>query len=100
MAKSRQPKSGTAKETKITYIGGEDAPAYYSNNTRVETSRFDVRLRLGQLLEVDKENNSMTVRSVAEIRMSLVHAKVVAGFLAQQIGTYEKEHGKIPGGKK
>ena len=99
MAKRKQLKSLTAKAPKITYVGTEDVPAYYTNNTRVETSRFDVRLRFGNIIETNKETNGVTVRYLADLRMSLEHAKVIAKILAEQIRTYEETFGKIPGAK-
>lgn len=75
---------------------GGDVPVFYVNNTQVETSFWDVGLRLAVTVSVDKPRNTAQVRDLAHVRMSHQHARVLAGFLTEQLDTYEERYGRIP----
>lgn len=100
MAKSRsrrvdanRPKSHATVEE---LPGSEDAPTYYVNNTSIETSVWDVRLKLAHTVEVNPQKNLTRVKRVAEVRMSPQHARVVADFLQEHLKNYEATFGRIP----
>ena len=69
----------------------------YTNDTQIQLTPWDFRLILGQIAGVPTEKNpTITVRAVAEIRMSPQHAKKIALILMGQIAHYEKMIGPIP----
>jgi hypothetical protein len=70
--------------------------AYYTNDTEVQTGPWDVRLRLGQIAEVDSERNHAIITRVAEVRMSPQHAKRVVAILMEHLERYEAKYGPIP----
>ena len=72
-------------------------PTYYVNNTGVETSVWDVKLRLSETIDTDKDRNILRIRELAIVRMSPQHAKVVLGILSGHLKKYEQQFGKIPG---
>lgn len=81
----------------IQSVGGSDhVPTLYVNHTNIETSIWDVRLRLGETLETDRDRNILRVRELANVRMSPQHARVVLRLLAKHLENYELQFGKIP----
>ncbi len=74
----------------------ESFGSFYTNDTQVETGVWDVRMRFGLVHEVDKPNNTLMVVQVAEVRMSLEHAKRVHSILGEQLEGYQKRFGKLP----
>ena len=96
MAKAKA-KSSSRKQAKIVAQHSPEAiPVYYTNNTEIATSFWDVGMQLAVTIGVDKENNTAIVRPLAYVRMSHQHARVVADFLTQQLDEFEKHHGPIP----
>jgi uncharacterized protein DUF3467 len=73
----------------------------YANDTYIQTSPWDVRLMLGVLTELGPDQNTPSPLRVADVRMSLHHAKKVAQLLTKQISQYERDHGPLilPGDK-
>ena len=70
--------------------------SYYTNNTQVETGVWDVRFRFGVVDEFDKANNIIHAVHVAEVRMSLEHAKRIHTILTEQLDRYQARFGKLP----
>jgi hypothetical protein len=61
---------GPTPSHRLEYVPREtDVPTLYVNNIQVETSVWDVRLRLGETIETDRENNITRVREIANVRM-------------------------------
>jgi hypothetical protein len=92
---SRQ-RNDTGGTVTVTREEPQHVPTYYTNHTEVETSLWDVRLTLAESIEVDHENRILKVRSLANVRMSPQHARVVAGLLLAQLENYERQFGRIP----
>lgn len=89
-------------QKKATVVLANEAPAvptYYSNNTAVETSIWDVCLKFAETVETDRENNITKVRELARVRMSPQHARVVLGILTRHLEKYERDFGVIPTGR-
>jgi hypothetical protein len=76
-------------------VPGKDFAAYYTNDTQVQTTPWDVRLMFGILADVDPEEGVATVERVADVRMSLQHAKKVAAILTEQLRQHEARIGYI-----
>jgi hypothetical protein len=66
---------------------------YYSNDTYVQWTPWDVRLMFGVLTETGPDQRRPIPVRVADVRMSLHHAKRVAQLLTNTIADYEREHG-------
>lgn len=67
----------------------------YANDTYVQTSAWDVRLMFALLTEHGVDQNTPAPLRVADVRMSLHHAKRVAELLTSQIQQYERVHGPL-----
>jgi hypothetical protein len=67
----------------------------YVNDTYVQRTPWDVRLMLAILTELGANQNEPTPLRVADVRMSLHHAKKLALLLTKQIEDYEREHGAL-----
>lgn len=70
--------------------------SYYSNDTQLQTTPWDVRFIFGLIAELDAKNGQVRVEQVAEVRMSPQHAKRIVALLQQQLQTYEAKIGAIP----
>jgi hypothetical protein len=68
---------------------------FYANDTQVQTSVFDVRLTFGVIADVSVKDNRAVIHRVADVRMSLHHAKMVAAILTEQIHKYEAQVGTL-----
>lgn len=78
-------------ERKVVHSG--EAPRYYTNNTEIGMTSFDLSLKFALIESADAE--SMHVADQAIISMSLHHAKAVAGILVTYIKQFEKQHGPL-----
>jgi hypothetical protein len=100
MSKTISPKTATSTEkpTRTVQIITAEAsvPTYYANNTAVETTVWDIRLKFAETLENDRESNITKVRELAYVRMSPQHARVIAGILNTHLEHYEAQYGRIP----
>ncbi len=81
---SREAVVAAPKAATVELVGSE-GPSFYTNNTSVETTLWDVRLRFAETLQIDREKNLIRAREVASVRMSPQHAKVVARLLTEQL---------------
>lgn len=70
--------------------------AYYANDTQIQTSPWDVRLMFGQIVEVEPEKNRAVILRIADVRLSLEHAKRITKILVQQLAQFEATFGVIP----
>lgn len=76
-------------------VTGKDFAAYYSNDTQVQTTPWDVRFMFGVIADIDPDQQTAIVERVADVRMSLEHAKKVAMILTEQIRQHEARIGFI-----
>ena len=70
----------------------------YANDVQVQTSPWDLRLLLSELSD-QPTPESITVRQLAELRISPQLAKKLTMILIDQLKTYEQYYGEIPGPK-
>lgn len=91
MKPPRVPSSKRATTRADTYF------SVYTNDLQLQTSPWDVRLIIGEILDPDTENNILNVKQLGEIRMSPQIAKSLTMFLAEQLKNYEASFGPIPG---
>ena len=76
-------------------IAPADLPAFYANDTQLQMTPWDVRFMFGVIADVDAEQSVATVQRVADVRISLQHAKRIAAILTEQIRQYEAKVGII-----
>jgi len=76
-------------------VTGKEFASYYSNDTQVQTTPWDVRFMFGVIADVDPDERTAVVERVADVRMSLEHAKKVSMILAEQIRQHEARIGFI-----
>ena len=70
--------------------------SYYTNDTQLQTTPWDLCLTFGVIANVDRENAVVTIENLAEVRMSPAHAKKLSEILAGQVRHYEESIGFIP----
>lgn len=70
-------------------------PSYYANDTMVQATPWDVRFMFGMVADVDAASEKILITRVADVRMSLQHAKRVAQILTQLISQYEAKSGTL-----
>lgn len=66
----------------------------YVNQAQVNVSPWDIKITLGVVESSDAQG--INVIDVAEIRMSPLLARQLAGILSKQVDIFEKSFGKIP----
>lgn len=76
---------------KVVHLG--DAPRYYTNNTEIGMTSYDIQLKFAIVESADA--TTMNVRDQAIISMSLHHAKAVLGLLYTYVVQFEKQHGPL-----
>jgi hypothetical protein len=81
----------TITERKVVHSG--DAPRYYTNNTEMAMTSFDIHIKFALIESSDDE--SLYVKDQAIISMSLHHAKAIAGILVAYIKQFERQHGPL-----
>jgi hypothetical protein len=71
----------------------------YANDTLLQVTAWDARFMFGVITEPGLDQTKVGIVRVADVRMSLQHAKRVAQLLNEHIKRYEDQHGqlKIPG---
>ncbi len=67
--------------------------AYYTNNSEVGMTTYDLSIKFGRIEGADAEN--LYLQDQAIITMSLQHAKALAMILSSYIKQYEKDNGKL-----
>jgi hypothetical protein len=80
-----------AATRKVVHSG--EAPRYYTNNTEIAMTSYDLHLRFATVESADA--TTMTVRDQALISMSLHHAKALLGLLSAYVAQFERQHGKL-----
>ena len=94
--RSETPDGGLVRANlKRSVIVSPTFGAFYANDTQVQTSPWDVRLMFGLIVEVDPAKKLAVVERVADVRMSLQHAKKVVEVLSQQIQQHEATIGFV-----
>lgn len=73
-----------------------DAPRFYANVVDVTAGPFDLVMQFGYKTPDQTRRGSTDYEHVAEIAMSLGHAKTMLPMLARVIASYEKNVGQIP----
>ncbi len=93
MADENQKETGESvvTERKVVHLG--DVPRYYTNNSEIAMTSFDLHIKFALIESSDDE--SLYVKDQAIISMSLHHAKAVAQILSAYVTQFEKQHGKL-----
>jgi hypothetical protein len=76
---------------KVVHSG--EAPRYYTNNTEIAMTSYDLHLRFAIVESADA--TKMNVKDQAIISMSLHHAKALLGLLYAYVAQFEKQHGPL-----
>jgi hypothetical protein len=71
-----------------------DFREYYANDTQIQVTPWDVRLMFGVITD-SPDPEAVAVQRVADVRLSLSHAKKIVEILAGQIKLYEARIGHI-----
>ncbi|HEY4424443.1 MAG TPA: DUF3467 domain-containing protein [Pyrinomonadaceae bacterium] len=84
-----------AATRKVVHSG--EAPRYYTNNTEVAMTSYDLHLKFAIVESADA--TTINVKDQAIISMSLHHAKALLGLLYAYVAQFEKQHGplSVPG---
>lgn len=69
--------------------------SYYANDTQVQTTPWDVRFMFGLITDVIPETSTARVERIADVRISLQHAKRLLAILTDQLRQYETNVGFI-----
>jgi len=91
---STDERAGESKQPRRTVTRASGFTTYYTNDTRVQTGPWDVRIVLG--LVGDGEDDSIQVLQTAEVCMSPQHAKRIVQILERHLKHYEETYGAIP----
>jgi len=83
-----------AQVRSLERLPSDNLPTIYSNNTQIEVSTWDIRLKFGEILSASPQK--ITVRSLVDIVMSPQHAKALTVLMVNAIKEYETNCGKIP----
>jgi hypothetical protein len=67
----------------------------YANDTYVQTSQWDMRLMFAILTEQGTDQGTPAPLRIADVRLSLQHAKRVAQLMTMQIAQYERDFGPL-----
>jgi hypothetical protein len=70
--------------------------SYYVNDVQIMTTPWDIRLRMGQIEDVNPQKGEATITVLADVRFSPQHAKKLAEILIKQLEGYETNVGPIP----
>ncbi len=82
------------KEQEMVWLDHDQGPTYYSNTIEVVGSLWDVRLRIGEIVNAD--DSQLVMREKAKVFLSPQHAVVLAEILEKNIKRYEELFGPIP----
>ncbi len=94
VAKKKVAKKKVAPKPKETvHLRSERTVSYYANNTTVERSPWDFRMRFGELVAATE--SKVTVAELVSVIMSPPHFKATVAILLQFLKDYEKDHGEI-----
>jgi hypothetical protein len=86
-------KKDILRERKVIHRSDGPTPKYYTNNTELAMTSFDLSIRFGQVEEADAD--AIYVRDQAIISMSLHHAKAMVKVLAAYVKQFEHQHGEL-----
>jgi uncharacterized protein DUF3467 len=93
MADENQKEAGELVVTERKVVHSGDAPRYYTNNTEIAMTSFDLHIKFALIESSDDE--SLYVKDQAIISMSLHHAKAIAGILVAYVKQFERQHGPL-----
>lgn len=75
---------------------GPDFRRLHSNSANVATTFFDMMIMFGEVTpNMDDMAADPVIEEVVAVTMSWEHAKALSKVLAEQVKTYEDEHGEI-----
>jgi|ERR1017187_8960611 hypothetical protein len=70
----------------------------YANDIQVQVSPWDMRFILGEVTDpIETAEHVVTIRQLAELRISPQLAKSLSVILIDQLRKYEENFGQIPG---
>lgn len=99
--KNQKAEKGTPKgftranpNRQVTRTRSPNHVSIYSNNVEVGVSAWDVRIKLGEIVEAN--DNRLDISILATLFMSPPHAKAFSKVLAENIKKYEAAMGEIP----
>lgn len=78
---------------KIARRRAENFAVYYTNNSEIGMTTWDLSIRFARIEGSD--GTTLSVQDQAVITMSLHHAKALAMILGTYIKQYEKDNGKL-----
>lgn len=94
---SSDPKRLTSKTVTRDLVVSPSFVTIYANDTQLQTTPWDIRFVFGEMSVEPRDGEVvMSVKQVAEVRMSPQHAKRVATILLEQLQSYEASFGPIP----
>ena len=91
MSEEKKEETPTVRVLNVIHSG--EAPRYYTNNTEVGMTSYDISLKFAVIDHAD--NETMYVQDQAIISMSLHHAKAVAKLLTAYVAQFERNHGPL-----
>ena len=84
----------TKGRMKTEYVGPE-GPSIYANSTEMGISAWDVRIKLGEIVGLGEEPNSIAAKHIATVLMAPAHAKAFYEALGGTLKLYEEKFGEI-----
>jgi hypothetical protein len=94
--KAISPAAEPAVEMKRSNIKSPDFFSIYANDIQVQVSPWDMRFILGELTDVGTAEHVVTIKQLAELRISPQLAKSLSVILIDQLRKYEDNFGQIP----
>lgn len=89
-----EKKEETLEATRmVKVVHSGEAPRYYTNNTEIGMTSYDISLKFATIDKAD--NETLHVRDQAIVTMSLHHAKAVARILTAYVAQFEQNHGPL-----
>lgn len=88
-----QPQAGAIKP--MEFVEPEDGILFvYANHVRVGTTAFDLRIRLGELVDAG-DDGTFTIEERVHATMSWIKAKQLMETLKESVDAYERTNGPI-----
>jgi hypothetical protein len=79
----------------VTEYVGPEGPSIYANSTEMGFTPWDIRFKLGEIVGLGSQSNSVQAKHIATVLMSPGHAKAVFEALERTIKLYEEKFGEI-----
>lgn len=91
MSEENKEEKPAVKVIKVIHSG--EALRYYTNNTEIGMTSYDLSLKFAVIDHADADG--LHVRDQAIISMSMHHAKAVARILTAYVAQFEHQHGLL-----